>query len=149
MALLVGAMVNQRPDLFAAALPGVGVMDMLRFDLFTSGSMWVEEFGSPAVEADFRTLLAYSPLHTIRGDASYPAILVTTADTDNRVVPLHSFKYVAALQAADAGPRPHLLRVETRAGHGAGKPMPMVVDESADRWAFAARWTGLTVTLPE
>jgi prolyl oligopeptidase len=144
--LLVGAVVNQRPDLFAAALPGVGVLDMLRFDRFTSGATWVEEFGSPSVEEDFRNLLSYSPLHTIREGAEYPAILVTTADTDNRVVPAHSFKYAAALQAADIGNRPHLLRVETRAGHGAGKPTAMVIDEFADMWAFAAHWTGLEVT---
>lgn len=143
--LLVGAVVNQRPDLFAAALPGVGVLDMLRFDRFTSGAMWVEEFGSPAVEVDFHTLLAYSPLHTIREGAHYPAILTTTADTDNRVVPAHSFKYVATLQDGDIGPRPHLLRVETRAGHGAGKPTYMVIEEIADMWAFAAEWTGLDV----
>lgn len=144
--LLVGAVVNQRPDLFAAALPGVGVLDMLRFDRFTSGATWVEEFGSPSVEEDFRNMLSYSPLHTIREGAEYPAILVTTADTDNRVVPAHSFKYAAALQAADIGNRPHLLRVETRAGHGAGKPTAMVIDEFADMWAFAAHWTGLEVT---
>lgn len=146
--LLVGAVVNQRPELFAAALPGVGVLDMLRFDRFTSGSMWVEEFGSPAVEEEFRNLLAYSPLHTVRDGARYPAILATTGDTDNRVVPAHSFKYVATLQAAYIGPRPHLLRVETRAGHGSGKPTDMVIEEIADRWAFAARWTGLEVAVP-
>ncbi len=144
--LLIGAVVNQRPDLFAAALPGVGVHDMLRFDRFTSGATWVEEFGSPAVEEEFHTLLSYSPLHTIHEGARYPAILVTTADTDNRVVPAHSFKYAAALQAADIGTRPHLLRVETRAGHGAGKPTDMVIEELADMWAFAAHWTGLEVT---
>lgn len=144
--LLIGAVVNQRPDLFAAALPGVGVLDMLRFDRFTSGATWVQEFGSPSVEEEFHTLLSYSPLHRIREDARYPAILVTTADTDNRVVPAHSFKYAATLQAADIGTRPHLLRVETRAGHGAGKPTEMVIEELADMWAFAARWTGLQVT---
>lgn len=143
--LLVGAVVNQRPDLFAAALPGVGVMDMLRFDRFTSGSMWVEEFGSPAVEDAFHNLLSYSPLHTIRDRERYPAILATTADTDNRVVPAHSFKYVATLQAADIGPRPHLLRVETRAGHGTGTPTGMAIEQIADMWAFAAQWTGLNV----
>ncbi len=143
--LLVGAVVNQRPDLFAAALPGVGVLDMLRFDRFTGGATWVQEFGSPSVEVEFQTLLSYSPLHTIREGARYPAILVTTADTDNRVVPAHSFKYAAALQAADIGTRPHLLRVETRAGHGAGKPTDMVIEEFADMWAFAAQWTGLEV----
>ncbi|MGK8235031.1 prolyl oligopeptidase family serine peptidase [Roseovarius sp. MS2] len=144
--LLIGAVVNQRPDLFAAALPGVGVLDMLRFDRFTSGATWVEEFGSPAVEEEFQTLLSYSPLHTIREGARYPAILVTTADTDNRVVPAHSFKYTATLQAADIGNRPHLLRVETRAGHGTGKPTNMVIAEFSDMWAFAAHWTGLEVS---
>jgi prolyl oligopeptidase len=147
--LLIGAVVNQRPDLFAAALPGVAVLDMLRFDRFTSGATWVEEFGSPSVEEEFRTLLSYSPLHTIRDGALYPAILVTTADSDNRVVPAHSFKYAAALQAADIGPRPHLLRVETRAGHGAGKPTAMVIEEFADMWAFTAHWTGLQVAQPD
>jgi len=143
--LLVGAVVNQRPDLFAAALPGVGVLDMLRFDRFTSGSMWVEEFGSPAVEDEFRNLLSYSPLHNIREGMRYPAILATTADTDNRVVPAHSFKYVATLQATDIGDRPHLLRVETRAGHGSGTPTDMAIEQIADMWAFAAHWTGLEV----
>ena len=147
--LLVGAAVNQRPDLFAAALPGVGVFDMLRFAEFTGGPLWSQEFGSPAVEADFRNLVSYSPLHNIRDGLTYPAILATTADTDERVVPGHSFKYVASLQAAAIGERPHLLRVETRAGHGAGKPTAMVIDEVADRWAFAAHWTGLTVRRPE
>jgi prolyl oligopeptidase len=141
--LLVGAVVNQRPDLFAAALPGVGVMDMLRFHRFTGGGLWIEEFGDPEKEEEFRNLLSYSPLHNIRAGRSYPAMLVTTADTDDRVVPGHSFKYVAALQAADLGPHPRLLRVETRAGHGAGKPIGKVIEEIADLWSFAARWTGL------
>ena len=141
--LLVGAVVNQRPELFAAALPGVGVMDMLRFDRFTGGALWVSEFGDPANVADFRNLLGYSPYHNIRPGQAYPAILVTTADTDDRVVPAHSFKYVAALQAAGLGERPRLLRVDIRAGHGAGKPLDKALDEVADLWAFAARWTGL------
>lgn len=144
--LLVAAVANQRPDLFAAVLPDVGVMDMLRFDRFTGGAMWIEEYGSPAVEDQFRTLLAYSPLHTIREGADYPAILVTTADTDNRVVPAHSFKYTAALQDADIGDRPHLLRVATGAGHGQGTPLTMQIAQTAEQWAFAARWTGLDVT---
>jgi prolyl oligopeptidase len=143
--LLVGAVVNQRPELFAAALPAVGVMDMLRFDQFTGGQLWVDEFGDPAQEADFRTLLAYSPYHNIRPGHDYPAILATTADTDDRVVPGHTFKYIAALQAAEVGPRPHLVRIETRAGHGAGKPLDKTIAEVADLWAFAARWTGLAV----
>ncbi|WP_439617918.1 prolyl oligopeptidase family serine peptidase [Shinella sp.] len=145
--LLVGAVVNQRPDLFAAALPGVGVMDMLRFHLFTGGQLWMQDFGDPAKESDFRNLLSYSPYHTIQSTGAYPAILVTTADTDDRVVPGHSFKYVAALQAADLGARPRLLRVDTRAGHGAGKPTDKMIEEFADMWAFAARWTGLEIEM--
>lgn len=143
--LLVGAVVNQRPDLFAAALAGVGVMDMLRYDRFTGGQFWMTDFGNPTIEADFENLLAYSPYHNIAPGRAYPAILATTADTDDRVVPGHSFKYIAALQAADIGPKPHLLRIETRAGHGAGKPMNKIIDELADMWAFAAHWTGLNV----
>ncbi|MEH2387393.1 MAG: prolyl oligopeptidase family serine peptidase [Nostoc sp.] len=143
--LLIGAVVNQRPDLFAAALPQVGVMDMLRFDKFTAGKLWLDEYGSPAREADFRNLFKYSPYHNIQSGKAYPAILATTADTDDRVVPGHSFKYVAALQAADIGPKPHLVRIETRAGHGAGKPTDKIIEETADMWAFAAHWTGLKV----
>jgi prolyl oligopeptidase len=141
--LLVGAVVNQRPDLFAAALPGVGVMDMLRFHRFTGGRIWQQDYGNPEREADFRNLLSFSPLHNIRNGEAYPAMLVTTADADDRVVPGHSFKYAATLQAADLGDRPRLLRVETRAGHGAGKPTDKAVDEVADLWAFAAYWTGM------
>jgi prolyl oligopeptidase len=102
----------------------------------------VDDYGDPAVEADFRTLLAYSPIHNVDGGAEYPAILITTADTDDRVVPGHSFKYAAVLQAAEIGDRPHLIRIETRAGHGAGKPTAKLIEEYADLWAFAARWTG-------
>ncbi len=142
--LLVGAVVNQRPDLFAAANPDVGVMDMLRFDRFTSGRFWVDDYGRPDREADWRTLRAYSPYHNVAGGKTYPAILVTTADNDDRVVPAHSFKYVAALQAAEIGDRPHLLRVETRAGHGAGKPVDKVIGTGADVLAFLAYWTGLS-----
>jgi prolyl oligopeptidase len=141
--MLVGAVTNQRPDLFGCALPAVGVMDMLRFNLFTAGRYWVDDYGDPAVEADFRTLLAYSPIHNVDGGAEYPAILITTADTDDRVVPGHSFKYAAVLQAAEIGDRPHLIRIETRAGHGAGKPTAKLIEEYADLWAFAARWTGM------
>jgi prolyl oligopeptidase len=141
--LLVGAVVNQRPDLFAAALPGVGVMDMLRFDRFTAGRYWVDDYGYPDREPDFRNLFSYSPYHNIRGGRNYPAIMVTTADTDDRVVPGHSFKYAAALQAADIGDRPHLIRIETRAGHGSGRPVDKIVAEFADMYSFAARWTGL------
>lgn len=143
--LLVGAVVNQRPDLFAAALPAVGVMDMLRFDRFTAGRYWVDDYGRPDREPDFRNLFGYSPYHNVRNGQNYPAILVTTADTDDRVVPGHSFKYTAALQAADIGDRPHLIRIETRAGHGSGKPVDKIVAEFADQYAFIAHWTGLDV----
>ena len=141
--MLVAAVINQRPDLFAAANPDVGVMDMLRFDRFTTGRFWVDDYGSPSREADWRVLRAYSPYHNIRSGADYPAILVTTADTDDRVVPAHSFKYVAALQAADVGARPHLLRVEAQAGHGPGKPVDKIIASGADVLAFLAKWTGL------
>ncbi|GGC85869.1 prolyl oligopeptidase family serine peptidase [Chelatococcus reniformis] len=143
--LLVGAVVNQRPDLFAAALPGVGVMDMLRFNRFTGGQLWTSDYGDPANEADVGNLLTYSPYHNIRPGQDYPAILATTADTDDRVVPGHTFKYIAAVQAADVGPRPHLVRIESRAGHGAGKPTDKIIAELTDLLAFAARWTGLEV----
>ena len=143
--LLVGAVTNQRPDLFAAALPAVGVMDMLRFDRFTAGRYWVDDYGYPSKEADFKNLLAYSPYHNIQAGAAYPAVLVTTADTDDRVVPGHSFKYTAQLQHVNAGDKPHLIRVETRAGHGSGKPTDKIIAEAADKYAFAAKWTGLNV----
>ncbi|MDB5668734.1 MAG: family peptidase [Alphaproteobacteria bacterium] len=143
--LLVGAVVNQRPDLFAAALPTVGVMDMLRFDRFTAGRYWVDDYGYPNREADFRTLYAYSPYHNIRPNVSYPPILVTTADTDDRVVPGHSFKYVAALQNADPNGAPHLIRIETRAGHGSGKPTDKQIEEYSDMYAFIAHFTGMAV----
>jgi len=143
--LLVGAVVNQRPDLFAAALPAVGVMDMLRFDRFTAGRYWVDDYGSPGRAKDFPLLYGYSPYHNILGGKDYPAILVTTADTDDRVVPAHSFKYAAALQAAAVGDRPRLLRVDNRAGHGAGKPIDKLIDEYADSYAFLAHFTGLAI----
>ncbi len=141
--LLVGAVVNQRPDLFAAANPDVGVMDMLRFDRFTQGRFWVDDYGDPAREADWRVLRAYSPYHNIREQTAYPAMLVTTADTDDRVVPLHSFKYVAALQNARIGDKPHLLRMERDAGHGSGRGVAKIIATGADVLAFLARWTGL------
>lgn len=143
--LLVGAVTNQRPDLIAAALPAVGVMDMLRFDRFTAGRYWTDDYGVPAKEADFRNLLGYSPYHNIKDGAAYPAVLVTTADTDDRVVPGHSFKYTAQLQHAQVGDKPHLIRIETRAGHGSGKPTDKIIAEAADKYAFAAKWTGLAV----
>jgi prolyl oligopeptidase len=143
--LLIGAVVNQRPDLFDAANPQVGVMDMLRFDRFTAGRYWVDDYGYPSKEADFRTLLAYSPYHNIKTGVHYPPVLVTTADTDDRVVPGHSFKYISALQVTDPNGAPHLIRIETRAGHGSGKPVSKIIEEAADVTAFFARFTGLKV----
>ena len=141
--LLVGAVVNQRPDLFAAGHAAVGVMDMLRFDRFTAGRYWVDDYGYPNKPADFKNLLGYSPYHNIKSGVDYPAVIVTTADTDDRVVPGHSFKYAAALQAAKLGGKPHILRVETRAGHGTGKPIDKLIEEYSDIYGFLAKWTGL------
>jgi prolyl oligopeptidase len=142
--LLIGAVVNQRPDLFNAAHAAVGVMDMLRFDRFTAGRYWVDDYGYPNKEADFRVQLAYSPYHNIKGGRDYPPLLVTTADTDDRVVPGHSFKYIAALQAAeDVGEQPHVIRIETRAGHGSGKPTSKIIEETADVYAFLGHFTGM------
>ncbi len=145
--LLVGAVTNQRPDLFAAAMPAVGVMDMVRFNRFTAGRFWVDDYGSPEDPEEFRALYAYSPYHNIRPGTDYPSVLVTTADTDDRVVPGHSFKYAAALQAAQAGPDPVLIRIETKAGHGAGTPTQKIIDAYADRWAFLVKT--LDFRLPE
>lgn len=141
--LLVGAVVNQRPELFAAGLPAVGVMDMLRFQHFTIGWAWTSDYGSSEDPEMFPYLHAYSPLHNLRPGTEYPAMLVTTADHDDRVVPGHSFKYTAQLQACQGGPMPVLIRVETRAGHGAGKPTDMVIEEYADRYGFLTRVLGL------
>ncbi|MEJ6006161.1 prolyl oligopeptidase family serine peptidase [Paucibacter sp. AS339] len=136
--LLVGAVVNQRPELFGAAVPQVGVMDMLRFQKFTIGWAWEPDYGSSDKADEFKALLAYSPLHTIKSGVKYPAIMVTTGDHDDRVVPAHSFKYAAALQAADTGAAPKLIRIETQAGHGAGKPTSKIIEERADMLAFIA-----------
>ncbi len=141
--LLVGACMTQRPDLFRAALPAVGVMDMLRFNKFTRGWAWTSEYGSPEEPADFKALYAYSPLHHLKAGTAYPATLITTADHDDRVVPAHSFKFAAALQAAHAGLTPVLIRIETKAGHGAGKPTSKMIEEAADKWAFLVRELGL------
>jgi prolyl oligopeptidase len=143
--LLVGAVVNQRPDLFGAALPAVGVMDMLRFHKFTIGWAWVSDYGSSDDAAQFAALKAYSPLHNIAGGKNYPAVLVTTADRDDRVVPAHSFKYTSALQAANTGNAPKLIRIETQAGHGAGKPTNKIIEERADMLAFVAHAFGVAV----
>ena len=145
--LLVGAVMTQRPDLFGAALPAVGVMDMLRFHKFTIGWAWVTEYGSADSAEQFPYLYKYSPLHNLKPGTAYPATFVTTADHDDRVVPGHSFKFTAALQAAQGGPQPILIQIETKAGHGAGKPTSKVIEEQADRWAFLVKALGLTVTL--
>jgi prolyl oligopeptidase len=142
--LLIGAVLNQRPDLFGAALPAVGVMDMLRFHRFTIGWAWVTEYGSADSTHQFPFLYRYSPLHNIRAGTRYPPVMVTTADHDDRVVPGHSFKYTAALQAAQAGSAPILIRIETRAGHGAGRPTSKIIEEQADRWAFLVRSLGMS-----
>lgn len=134
--LLVGAVVNQRPDLWGAALPAVGVMDMLRFHKFTVGWGWVGDYGTPENPDDFEALRAYSPYHNLKPGTCYPPTLVTTADHDDRVFPAHSFKYAAALQHAQGCANPALIRVETRAGHGAGKPVSKAIEEAADEWAF-------------
>ena len=134
--LLVGAVLLQRPDLFAAALPAVGVMDMLRFNKFTIGWAWKSDYGSPENEEEFKALYAYSPYHNVKQGVCYPPALVTTADHDDRVFPAHSFKFTAALQAAQACDNPILIRIETRAGHGAGKPTGKRIEEAADMLAF-------------
>ena len=142
--LLVGASITQRPDLFAAALPAVGVMDMLRFNQFTIGWAWESDYGSPQNPNEFKALYAYSPLHNLKPDTAYPATLITTADHDDRVVPAHSFKFAAALQAAHQGDNPVLIRIETKAGHGAGKPTAKIIEEVADKWAFLDAVLGIT-----
>jgi prolyl oligopeptidase len=144
--LLVGAVMTQRPDLFGACLPAVGVMDMLRFNKFTAGRYWVDDYGSPDNSQDFKALYAYSPYHRLREGAKYPPTLVTTADHDDRVVPGHSFKFAARLQECQAGPAPVLIRIETRAGHGAGKPTTKMIEETADAYAFLVK--SLNMQLP-
>ncbi|HJS22837.1 MAG TPA: prolyl oligopeptidase family serine peptidase [Pyrinomonadaceae bacterium] len=137
--LLVGAAITQRPDLFGAALPAVGVMDMLRFQKFTIGWAWVSDYGSSDNADEFKALYAYSPLHNIKPGTSYPPTMITTADHDDRVWPGHSFKFAAAMQAAQGGDAPILIRIETKAGHGAGKPTSKIIEEVADRWAFLVK----------
>lgn len=137
--LLVGATMTQRPELFRAALPAVGVMDMLRFHKFTIGWAWTSDYGSADNAEEFKALHAYSPLHNLKPGMKYPATLVTTADHDDRVVPAHSFKFAARLQECHSGDAPVLIRIETKAGHGAGKPTAKLIDEAADKWAFLAK----------
>jgi len=143
--LLVGAVMTQRPDLYRAAVPAVGVMDMLRYQKFTIGWGWAVEYGSSDNEKDFEYLYKYSPLHNIQSGASYPATLVTTADHDDRVVPAHSFKFAAAMQEKnkDKGNNPILIRIETNAGHGAGKPLSKTIDEATDMWSFVFYQLGM------
>ncbi|MDQ6678359.1 MAG: prolyl oligopeptidase family serine peptidase [Acidobacteriota bacterium] len=141
--LLVGAVLNQRPDLFGAAMPAVGVMDMLRFQKFGFGTQWVGEYGSAENAEDLPVLRAYSPLHNIRKGVRYPPTLITTADHDDRVMPGHSLKYAATLQQAQEGPAPVLIRVETRAGHGAGMPTSKRIDEWVDRFVFLKSALGM------
>ena len=135
---------TQRPELFAAALPAVGVMDMLRFHKFTAGRLWVDDYGSSDDPEEFKALLAYSPYHNLKPQTSYPATLVTTADHDDRVVPGHSFKFAARLQEYQTGDAPVLIRIETRAGHGAGTPTSKLIERIADQWAFLAENLGLS-----
>jgi prolyl oligopeptidase len=134
--LLVGAVMTQRPDLFKVAIPQVGVMDMLRYHNFTIGWAWATEYGRSDKKEDFQNLYAYSPLHNLKPGVAYPATLITTADHDDRVVPAHSFKFAATLQADNDGTNPTLIRIETKAGHGAGKPTDKQIDEAADIWSF-------------
>lgn len=144
--LLVGAVTNMRPDLFRVAIPRVGVMDMMRYHLFTIGWNWASDYGTSADSPEMAEyLLAYSPLHNIKNDGTpYPAIMVTTADHDDRVVPAHSFKYAATLQASDTGDAPKLIRIDSKAGHGAGKPIAKVIDEYADIYSFIFQNLGIT-----
>jgi prolyl oligopeptidase len=141
--LLVGACLTQRPDLYGAALPAVGVMDMLRFNKFTIGWAWMSDYGSPENPDEFKALHAYSPLHHLKPGQKYPPTLITTADHDDRVVPAHSFKFAARLQECQGGDKPALIRIETRAGHGAGKPTAKQIEEAADKLAFLVRALGM------
>jgi prolyl oligopeptidase len=141
--LLVGAVMTQRPALAAVALPQVGVMDMLRFHKFTIGWAWKSDYGSSETKEGFDVLYQYSPLHRLKAGTAYPATLVTTADHDDRVVPAHSFKFIAQLQADQVGPKPVLARIEVRAGHGAGKPTQKAIDEVADVFAFTFQNLGM------
>jgi len=143
--LLVGAAMTQRPDLFKVALPGVGVLDMLRFHKFTIGWAWISDYGSSEDAEQFKALMAYSPLHNLKPETAYPATMVHTADHDDRVVPGHSFKFTAALQAAHAGDNPVMIRIETKAGHGAGKPTSKKIEEAADLWTFVVDNLGMNV----
>jgi prolyl oligopeptidase len=147
--LLVGAVEVQRPELFGACIPVVGVLDMLRFQEFTAGQFWRDEFGNVEKEDEFRALLEYSPYHNVKEGVEYPPTLIMTADTDDRVVPMHSFKFAAALQHAQAGDAPILLRIETRAGHGGGTPVKKLIEVATDRYAFLAKVLEMDVALED
>jgi prolyl oligopeptidase len=147
--LLIGACVTQRPDLFGATLPEVGVMDMLRFHKFTIGWAWTSDYGSSDNPEDFKALYAYSPLHNLKPGTKYPPTLIATSDHDDRVVPGHSFKFAATMQADQAGPAPILIRIETKAGHGAGKSITKLIDETADTWSFLAHNLNMKVELQQ
>jgi prolyl oligopeptidase len=134
--LLVGAVMNQRPDLFGVCLPGVGVMDMLRFHKFTIGYYWATEYGSSEDSVHFRNLYRYSPLHNLKAGQHYPATMIVTADHDDRVVPAHSFKYAATLQNKQGGKAPVLIRIDVDAGHGGGRPLSKTIEEETDLWSF-------------
>ena len=148
--LLVGACMTQRPDLYGACIPGVGVLDMLRFQHWTAGRFWVDDYGSSTGTSaeEFEALYKYSPYHNIIDGTAYPPTMVTTADTDDRVVPRHSFKFAARLQEAQAGNNPTIIRIEKAAGHGAGKPTSKIIEEVADKWAFLAKHLGMTPSFP-
>jgi len=142
--LLVGACMTQRPELYGACLPAVGVMDMLKFQNWTAGRFWVDDYGSStASKEEFDALYAYSPYHNLKAGTSYPPTMVTTSDHDDRVVPGHSFKFAARLQASQAGESPVLIRIETKAGHGAGKPTAKIIEQIADQWAFLVQHLGM------
>jgi prolyl oligopeptidase len=145
--LLIGTVLTQRPDLFGVTLPEVGVMDMLRFHKFTIGWAWTSEYGSSDDPAEFKAIYAYSPLHNLKPGTKYPPTLIATSDHDDRVVPGHSFKFAATMQADQAGPVPVLIRIETKAGHGAGKSITKLIDETADTWAFVAHNLDMKVAL--
>jgi prolyl oligopeptidase len=142
--LLVGACMTQRPDLYKVALPGVGVLDMLRYHKFTIGWGWAVEYGSSENQSQYNYLIKYSPLHNIK-QSNYPATLITTADHDDRVVPAHSFKFAATLQANQQGENPILIRIDSKAGHGAGKPTSKIIEEAADVWSFVFQHLGISL----
>jgi len=146
--LLVGACVNQRPDLFAAAIAQVGVLDMLKYHKFTIGHAWISDYGNPDLIDDFKFIFKYSPLHNVRKGKEYPALMLTTADHDDRVVPAHSFKYISEVQhqlgSEPYQSKPLIIRIDVKAGHGAGKPLLQTLQEYADIYAFVAKYTGAT-----